>query len=731
MVIPRYFKIVLLFLLLSLTSSAQLNIQFRSQLQYGAANELANIGGYVDSTGKEYALVGCEAGLSIVDVSNPTAPFQKILIPGTTSIWREVKVRGKYAYVTTEGGSNGLQIINLGKLPGTIAVSDYKYWKGTGAILNLLNRIHSLHIDNGYAFLNGTNGGGLFGGACLIVSLVDPWNPVYMGNTQLSFSGTNRYVHDCFIRNDTLWGAHIYGGFFSVINIANKTAPVLLATQSTPGTYTHNVWLNDAGSRTLFTTDEIGNSYMASYNVSNIGNISELDRVQLNPGSNGIVHNTHIRNNYAIVSWYQEGVAIVDVSRPDNLIITGFYDTYPQGSGNAFNGCWGVYPYLPSGNLVASDINNGLFVLTPTYVRGCYLEGTITDSCTGLGIPNVTITINGAGITKNGKLSGIYKTGTASAGTYSVTFSKAGYIGKTISGVSLTNGQLTNLNLQLKPSSVVAISNSTVSNVQCFGENTGAINLTASGGNLPYSWLWNDGQVTEDRTGLPVASYSVTVTDVGGCKSSASFTISQPAPLNISFASTSPSCSGSNDGTITAYISGGVPPYSYQWSNPAMRSAARVKPINQLLTTMDSVVLLNAEGGNNTLHITDANNCQFSSTRTLIAPVNPCIGNLQLRLFIEGIYQPSGQMTAIADPVNQPLIVDTITVQLANGSSPYAIAFSETAILHTNGWATLQFTGITWSRSYYIVVKHRNSLPTWSKLPANFNALPLIYDFTR
>ena len=185
--INRYNLVLLLLFLLFFEANGQLNIQFRGQLTYGASNELANIGGYVDSTGKEYALVGCQTGLSIVDVSNPTTPIQKILIPGTNSFWREVKIWGKYAYVTTEGGSNGLQIINLGKLPGTITTSDYKYWKGTGAILNLLTKMHSLHIDNGYAYLNGANGGALFGGASLIVSLADPWNPVYIGNTQVSF----------------------------------------------------------------------------------------------------------------------------------------------------------------------------------------------------------------------------------------------------------------------------------------------------------------------------------------------------------------------------------------------------------------------------------------------------------------------------------------------------------------------------------------------------------------
>ena len=75
------------------------------------------------------------------------------------------------------------------------------------------------------------------------------------------------------------------------------------------------------------------------------------------------------------------------------MCIRDSYDTYTQGSGNGFNGCWGVYPFLPSGTIVASDIDNGLFVLQPTYVRGCYLEGTITDLNSGIPIPGASAVI--------------------------------------------------------------------------------------------------------------------------------------------------------------------------------------------------------------------------------------------------------------------------------------------------------------------------------------------------
>ena len=422
-------------------SFAQLNVSLRANLPFN--NVLSNIGGYVDSSGNEYALVGTFTGLSIVDVTNPTNPVIKFNIPGTNSDWREVKTWQNYAYVTTEGCCNGLQILNLGYLPDSVPL---KYYKGDGAINNQINTIHALHIDNGFCYLYGSD---IFNGSALILDLTDPWNPAYRGHTP----GT--YIHDGYVRSDTLYGCHIYDGYFSVIDVTDKSNPTIVTTQNTPSLFTHNSWLNDSGN-ILFTTDEVSDSYLAAYDISDVNNITELGRIQLTPGSGSIIHNTHTYDDFEIVSWYKDGIAIVDVSRPDNMIVVGSYDTYPQGSGSGFNGCWGVYPFLPSGNLVCSDIDNGLFVLTPTYVRGCYLEGLITDSASGTPLNNATIQILNTSISKQSKLTGEYKTGTAAAGTYDIQVSKAGYNTKTIYGVSLTNGLVTNLNVQLVSFSTVA-----------------------------------------------------------------------------------------------------------------------------------------------------------------------------------------------------------------------------------------------------------------------------------
>jgi choice-of-anchor B domain-containing protein len=438
-------KTVLFSLLLccGLVTYAQLNLTFRSKLSY-TGKSLANIWGYTDSIGREYALVGTSTGLSIVDVSNPATPVEKIAVVGTTNNWREVKTHGKYAYVTTEGGTNGLQIVNLSYLPDSVQV---KYYKGNGAINNQINTIHALHIEAGFAYLYGSNVGN---GGPIILNLDDPWNPNYVGMKAGS------YVHDGYVRNDTIWAGHIYAGYFSAMLVSNKATPVILNTQSTPGVFTHNTWLSDDGS-TLFTTDEIAGSYLTSYDVRNVNNIKELDRaLSQNPGSNSAVHNTHIKNNYAVTSWYRDGVVIHDVNRPDNMILVGYYDTAPQ-SGSGFNGAWGVYPFFPSGNLVVSDIEQGLFVLTPNYIRGCYLEGIVKDTNTSAPINGVLVEILATNINKTSKITGVYKTGIAAAGSYSVRFSKVGYYPKTITGVNLANGVLTQLNVDLVPITTINI----------------------------------------------------------------------------------------------------------------------------------------------------------------------------------------------------------------------------------------------------------------------------------
>ncbi len=452
--------------LFSLNAFSQ-NLQLAAYLNYNGV-PLANINGFVDTLGNEYALVGTYYGLDIVDVTVPSNPVIKFSVYGPQSEWREVKTYRKYAYVTTEGGG-GLTVVDLSQLPDTFY---FKQYTGDGLIANQLGSIHALHCDTatGYLYLYGSDIGS---GNTIFLDLTDPWNPAYAGQYEFPSGGNTAYVHDGIVSNDTMYEAHIYSGFFAVVDVRNKSNPVLLATQNTPTNFTHNTWLSD-NHKTLFTTDENNGSFLGAYDISDLSNIRELSRFQTAPGSGAIIHNTHILNDYAITSWYKEGVVITDVSHPDNPIEVGHYDTYTQGAGGGFNGCWGVYPFLPSGTIVASDIDNGLYVLSPTYIRGCYLEGTVTDSVTNNLLSGVLVEVLTTTISRTSDISGEFKTGTAVAGSYDIRFSKAGYYSRTVN-VSLNNGVLTALNVLLVPIPTFAFS----------------------------------GTVTDSLTGLPVAGASV------------------------------------------------------------------------------------------------------------------------------------------------------------------------------------------------------------------------------
>ena len=115
-----------------------------------------------------------------------------------------------------------------------------------------------------------------------------------------------------------------------------------------------------------------------------LGNIQELDQFKpLITENQGVIpHNVHVWNDWLIISYYTDGCIIVDGSRPDNLIEVGNFDTYiPTTTG--FSGAWGAYPFLPSQTVLVSDRGNGCYILEPTYVRACWLEGKVTDADTG------------------------------------------------------------------------------------------------------------------------------------------------------------------------------------------------------------------------------------------------------------------------------------------------------------------------------------------------------------
>ena len=399
----------------------QTALSFVSQTDYVSLHNtgLNDVWGYVDEQGNEYAIVGTEDGTSIMNVSNPANPFEVFWLPGENSIWRDPSVYGNYAYISTEA-EEGLTIINMSPLPESNVLIANLF---TGDETISWESAHNCHVDDqGLLYVFGANYGE--GGVLIYDVTAMPMNPTFVG------AFDNWYVHDGVAFGDTLYLAHVNDGFLSVVDISDPSNPQLMGTKTTVDSFTHNIWPSD-NREVVYTTDEVPDAFIAAYDITDVNNIVELDRVQSSPGQNVIPHNTFVLNDYLVTSYYADGITIHDAKYPNNLIELASYDTYPEQT-PTFDGSWGVYPFLPSGNILASDRTEGLFVLQPDYQRAAYLEGNIFNQATLDPIDNVSISIPGNNQEERSNSMGDYASGFSSGGTFNVTYFKVGYETQTI-----------------------------------------------------------------------------------------------------------------------------------------------------------------------------------------------------------------------------------------------------------------------------------------------------------
>lgn len=416
----------------SISEAQTLNTTQLGHLPYNQS--LSEVRG-AEHNGREYALVGVNNGFSIVDVTNPATPGEVFFEAGANSIWRDPFYHNGHAYCVTEGGG-GLLIVDMSPLPASTNLTSTLY---TGSTYDI-SSCHNMFIESA------TNRAYLFGGneieGAIILDITNPMSPVEIGIWD------DHYIHDGFVRGDTLWAGCLEEGAF-VVDVSTPTSPIVMANWDTPSQFAHNIWPSDDNAY-CYTTDEVNSGFIAVYDMSDLQNVVETDKVR-HPLSEGVIpHNAHYMDDYVISAHYRDGLTIHDVSDPSNVILTGYFDSSPL-SGSGFNGSWGAWPYLPSGNMLIADIEEGLFIIGATLERAARLEGTVTEFGTGTLLNDVIIEVVGAGLNENSDLFGDYATGTSEAGTYSVTFQKGGYITQTITGVSLVNGQTEVLDVQLVP----------------------------------------------------------------------------------------------------------------------------------------------------------------------------------------------------------------------------------------------------------------------------------------
>ena len=367
----QLFALLFICLLSTNTITAQNELVLKSSYQY--PETLNDIWGYADATGNEYALVGLVNGVSIVDVTDPENPVDLFFIEGIRSTWRDLKtIPEGYAYVVNESG-DGLMIIDLNKLPNDISYTLDETHFSTA---------HNIYIDEyNVAYCVGTD---TIQGY-IALDLKDPLKPVKIGEY-------GNYCHDIYVRNNIAYTSEVYNGRFAILDIRKKGDLVTLAAQKTFSEFTHNAWLSEDGNY-LFTTDEVSAGTVGSYQISDLSNPIPLDNFRpIVETFDPIPHNVHVKGNYLYTSHYTEGVIVLNAYDPSNLTIAEFYDTYPTDTiPPLFRGCWGVYPFLPSGNIIASDRQNGLQVLQSRLLLPITISGNVKDEETGATIENARI----------------------------------------------------------------------------------------------------------------------------------------------------------------------------------------------------------------------------------------------------------------------------------------------------------------------------------------------------
>ena len=166
-------------------------------------------------------------------------------------------------------------------------------------------------------------------------------------------------------------------------------------------------------------------------------------------------------------------------------------------------------------------------------------------------------------------------------GTYSVTVTDAN--GCTVSGTGMVE----------QPDELMALINST--DALCIGESSGSATAAAMGGTAPYVYSWSNGLQGSSQNNLLAGTYTVTITDANLCTAVSSVEISEPGDLEVNINTPLIECGGTDSGSATAIVTGGTPPYNYEWSNGETTSE-----------------ILNIPAGIYELTVTDANGCEIT-----------------------------------------------------------------------------------------------------------------------
>ena len=336
---------------------------------FSASNTSGNdVWGYVSPSGREYALMGLSNGTGFVEVTNPGSSRIVAYIAGPTSMWRNVKTYRTWAYAVSEGGG-GIQVFDLSNIDnGVVTLAN------TVDASAATPATHTMIINEqtGYLYRMGGGTNGL-----RIYSLANPSAPAMVA------TWNPKYTHDGVVYNYTSGpyaGKEIFfacGGTnggqtntgVDILDVTNKASITTIGRFTyANANFTHQIWLSE-DRRYGYINDELDEQNRGIYNQGRIVDLQNLAAPVLagtyTTGITAIDHNEYVKNNKLFCSNYTTGLQVFDVTNGSTPTRVAWFDTHPDDDATpaaTFNGLWSNYPYLPSGTILGSDIERGLFV---------------------------------------------------------------------------------------------------------------------------------------------------------------------------------------------------------------------------------------------------------------------------------------------------------------------------------------------------------------------------------
>ncbi len=346
-----------------------------SQLGGGEMND---IWGWTDpANGKEYVMIGREAGTSFVDISDPLNPIYLGVLPTKTfnSIWRDIKVYENHAFIVSEASGHGMQIFDLSGLSTVtnppVTFSETAFYGNFGKCHNIV-----INEESGYAYAVGTTtaSGGLH-----VIDISNPTFPAIAG-----LFANDGYTHDAQVVNykgpdPDYQGAEIAFACnednIAIVNVSDKTDMELISHATyLSAFYTHQGWLTE-DHKYFIANDELDEQNGTGNTRTFVFDVQDLDSPFLLGtyvhSTAAIDHNLYVHEGYIYESNYRAGLRILEMDdiANGNLSQVAFFDVYPQSNTAQFNGTWSNYPYFDSGVVAVSHIENGLFLLKPQLIN--------------------------------------------------------------------------------------------------------------------------------------------------------------------------------------------------------------------------------------------------------------------------------------------------------------------------------------------------------------------------